>query len=226
MPKKKKDQIKNQNPENEKVEEEEIEELEEEGTPEPEPDLFAEFDGLELTGVKYSIYRKTETGENAFLYYTDPPCSIQQIATKFGGGKYTVFAKDKEGKITKKRTFDIDDSWNLPEEEDKKTGELEVLEKIKIYKSLFKDNDSSAILETAAKTMQVTNEMTQKMMLNHFELLNKINEMPEKNDALTDILGVIAGLLSGNNNILQLPGRDQKPGKSGSQVKNKKTNSG
>ena len=183
------------------VEIENIPEDEPEG--EAEPDIFEEFEGLSLDNVRYSIYRKTDTGENAFLCYAEPPISVQAVASRYGGGLYTVQAKSTDGKIRKQKSFSIDKIWDKPEAQ-KVDSEEQLLNKMKIYKELFSDKTSAGVMETATKTIQLTNELSQKMVIQHFELMKGLQDIPQQSDALTEVLTTVMGMLRGGK-ILPLP---------------------
>ena len=183
--------------------EEEIEEIEE---LESEKDVFEELEGVGIDAAMYTFFRKAENGSLKYIYKSVGPCSIHEIAMRFGGGEYRVFAKDAKGKNLKQKDFEIDHAFdqylnNNKKEESTKT---KILEEMKLYKELFTNNNDQ-FMEHAAKSMGIVSEMSNKMMHQHIDLMDKLNQVPESNNEMMEMItGLVKGFASGK--VLQMPG--------------------
>ena len=183
-------------------------------------DVFAEFEGLLPEGVEYAIYKIDREGKWNFVTFTQPPCSIQFIAEKFGGGKYLINARNPvNGQYIKKKQIRISkEVWGdmIPEDSNDQGGDPEkaILEKMKIYKELF---DSSSKIDTQFmdamnKQMAAMMTMSNNMMIQNMEMMKQFNEaIQDQGSDVEAIAGLIDKVLGGKISLLPKKDKEKKP---------------
>lgn len=155
-------------------------------------DIFADFDGIINDKSLYYIYRENAiTRQNDYLDKMSPPCSIDDIKQRYGGGIYQIYARDAvKGTIKTKKIISIagraielnEPVKNVP------IPNIDNLSMIKEVVSLMNEigkgkNDNHEVLnqmfQSQIANMNTVNTMIMGMFGNQLNLMEQIRDTKE-----------------------------------------------